>query len=271
MKGLYSKNLQSRYYRVYRFYEIWSLFCIRISMQHFIGCSGFYNKDWKEVFYPKGLPQRKWFEFYCSRFSTLELNTTFYRFPKIEFLQKWYATSPAGFKFSVKAPRLITHYKQLNDCHNLLDDFYNTVQEGLKEKLGTVLLQFPAKTVYSEDFLQRIIQNLNASVNNVIEFRDVSWWNQHVLLTLSAYNISFSGISITNLPEEIITNTALIYYRFHGIPKLYYSQYPTQKIKDFSKELQEKAGGRTAYIFFNNTATLAAINNAMELQRFLAD
>jgi uncharacterized protein YecE (DUF72 family) len=79
-------------------------------MQCYIGCSGFYNKDWKEVFYPNGLPQSKWFEFYCTQFNTLELNTTFYRFPTIEMLKKWYDTSPADFKFSVTAPRLITHY-----------------------------------------------------------------------------------------------------------------------------------------------------------------
>ena len=240
-------------------------------MQHFIGCSGFHNKDWKEVFYPKGLPQKKWFEFYCSRFNTLELNTTFYRFPKIEFLQKWYEASPADFKFSVKVPRLITHYKQLNDCRNLLDDFYNAVEEGLKEKLGTVLLQFPAKIAYSENVLQRIIQNLNISFNNVVEFREVSWWNQHVLTTLSAYNISFSGISIKNLPDEIITNAEIIYYRFHGIPKLYFSQYSKEVIKKFSDELFQKANNKTIYIFFNNTATLAAINNAKELENFLAD
>jgi uncharacterized protein YecE (DUF72 family) len=117
----------------------------------------------KKYFIRKVYLKKKWFEFYCSRFNTLELNTTFYRFPKIEFLQKWYEASPADFKFSVKVPRLITHYKQLNDCRNLLDDFYNAVEEGLKEKLGTVLLQFPAKIAYSENFLQRIIQNLNIS------------------------------------------------------------------------------------------------------------
>src|SRR6476660_2706168 len=123
---------------------MWSCFCIRIYMQYYIGCSGFYNKDWKEVFYPKGLPQRKWFEFYCSRFNTLELNTTFYRFPKIEFLQNWYKTSPPDFKFSVKAPRLITHFKQFNETDGLLNDFYAAIQEGLKEKAGPVLFQLPA-------------------------------------------------------------------------------------------------------------------------------
>ena len=124
-------------------------------MQYHIGCSGFYNKDWKNDFYPNGLAQRKWFEYYCTQFNSLELNTTFYRFPRVEFLQKWYDKSPSDFKFSVKAPRLITHFKQLKDCERLLDDFYSTIREGLKEKLGTVLFQLPAKIIYSEELLLR--------------------------------------------------------------------------------------------------------------------
>ncbi|MEP6597205.1 MAG: DUF72 domain-containing protein [Ginsengibacter sp.] len=105
-------------------------------MQYFIGCSGFHNKDWKGNFYPEGLAQSKWFEYYCSRFNTLELNTTFYRFPRVEFLERWYNKCPAGFVFAVKVPRLISHYKQLKDSARMLNDFYTSVREGLKEKLG---------------------------------------------------------------------------------------------------------------------------------------
>lgn len=238
-------------------------------MQYFIGCSGFYNKDWKEVFYPKGLPQSKWFEFYCSQFNTLELNTTFYRFPKIEMLKKWYDKSPADFKFSVKAPRLITHYKQFNDTEKLLEDFYVTVKEGLKEKLATVLFQLPAKIIYSKDFLQRIIKNIDSSFLNVIEFRNASWRNENVFNQLTKNTISFCGISIKDLPAEIIANTSNIYYRFHGVERLYFSEYSEQTIKNFADELIEKTKNKTAYIFFNNTATMAAINNARQLKSIL--
>ena len=238
-------------------------------MQYFIGCSGFYNKDWKEVFYPKGLPQSKWFEFYCTQFNTLELNTTFYRFPTVDMLQKWYEKSPANFKFSVKAPRLITHYKQFNEVQNLLNDFYTSVREGLREKLGCVLFQLPARIIYSEEFLQRIIENMSGSFYNVIEFRHISWWNQFVYDELAKHNVSFSGISINNLPAEIITNTSTIYYRFHGIKKLYFSEYTKQTIKNFAAELNQHSNTQTAYIYFNNTATVAAINNATQLESFL--
>jgi uncharacterized protein YecE (DUF72 family) len=238
-------------------------------MRYFIGCSGFYNKDWKEVFYPKGLPQSKWFEFYCTQFNTLELNTTFYRFPTTEMLQKWCDKSPADFKFSVKAPRLITHYKQFKDVERLLGDFYHAVHEGLKEKLGCVLFQLPARIAYSEDFLQRIVKNLDNSFINVIEFRDASWWNQHVYNTLAQHNISFCSISIKDLPAEIIVNTSNIYYRFHGIKKLYFSEYTKQTMKNFAGELTGQNNINSAYIYFNNTATTAAINNAKQLKSLL--
>src|SRR5690349_13147184 len=100
------------------------------TIQWHIGCSGFHYKEWKEVFYPKGLPQRKWFDHYCEHFDTIELNVTFYRFPELTSLQNWFHKSPDRFLFSVKAPRLITHYKKFEDCAGLLTDFYTTVRDG---------------------------------------------------------------------------------------------------------------------------------------------
>ncbi len=240
-----------------------------LNMQCFIGCSGFYNKDWKEVFYPKGLAQSKWFEFYCSQFNTLELNTTFYRFPTVEMLEKWYSKSPADFMFSVKAPRLITHYKQFTETENLLNDFYSTVAEGLKEKLGTILFQLPSKIIYSDELLERIVQSVNKNFLNVFEFRNEGWWNKKVFDILASHEISFCGISIKGLPDDIIANSPVAYYRFHGIERLYFSEYSLQTIKNFAAALQHQSKIKTAYIFFNNTATMASINNARQLMSLI--
>ena len=124
------------------------------------GCSGFYNRHWKGVFYPEDIPQSKWFDHYCEHLNTLELNTTFYKFPTPERLQPWYKKSPADFLISVKAPRLITHFKKLNDCERLLDDFYTASSNGLKEKLGCTLFQFPPGFIYSEERLENICNSL---------------------------------------------------------------------------------------------------------------
>src|ERR1700744_2823019 len=135
----------------------WRAFCITAHMKILTGCSGFSYKEWKGSFYPEGTPAKAWFEYYCSRFPTLELNVTFYRFPKAETFQSWYDRSPEGYVFAVKAPRLITHLKQFNDVGRLQQDFYEAAKKGLKNKLGPLLYQLPAKTEYKPATLRRIL------------------------------------------------------------------------------------------------------------------
>lgn len=234
-----------------------------------IGCSGFHYKEWKEVFYPKNVPQTKWFEYYCQHFNTIELNTTFYRFPRVEALQSWYNKSPNIFKFSVKAPRLITHYKTFVDCETLLGDFYASVHEGLADKLGCVLFQLPPKVVYSNEVLRRIIGNLDPSFNNVIEFRDDSWWNTNVYNALKKHKIGFCGISHPKLKDDVIKNNSILYYRFHGVPVLYKSEYTAEYIKEITNEIITAGKYDEIYVYFNNTWGTGALTNARQMQNLL--
>ena len=238
-------------------------------MRYRIGCSGFSYKEWKDVFYPPKLSQKRWFEYYCTRFNTLELNVTFYRFPQLSFLQNWYDKAPHDFVFSVKAPRVITHYKRFIDTEQLLTDFYTTIQQGLKEKLGAVLFQLPASIEYSENILNRIIHQINPAFTNVIEFRHNSWWNNKVYIRLAEKSTVFCGVSHPKLSDDIVANTPVAYYRFHGVPKLYYSEYNTATIEAFSVKLKQLKNISRAYIYFNNTAGMGAINNAEHLKALL--
>jgi uncharacterized protein YecE (DUF72 family) len=234
-----------------------------------IGCSGFHYKEWKEVFYPKNIPQTKWFEFYCQHFNTIELNTTFYRFPRPEALQSWYNKSPQDFKFSVKGPRLISHYKIFIDCERLLGDFYASVYEGLGDKLGCILFQLPKRLLYSEEILNRIIKSLDPSFDNVIEFRDKSWWNKKVYTVLKKYKITFCGISHPTLPDDVIKNNSILYYRFHGVPTLYKSEYTENFIKEITEEIKTSGRFKEASIYFNNTWGTGALANAQQMQNFI--
>lgn len=238
-------------------------------MKWHTGCSGYHYREWKEVFYPPGLPQRKWFEYYSSHFDTLELNVTFYRFPQLKFLQNWYAISAPHFIFTVKAPRLITHYKKFNECDGLLKDFYDTVTAGLGNKLGTVLFQFPPSMQYNAGLLNRIITSLSVEVINVLEFRHSSWWNRGVYSELKKNNIIFAGISHPELPDNIIINNKIAYYRFHGVPAIYYSSYNRDKLKTIADSLLGNRVVKETYLYFNNTATTGAIENAMWLKEYL--
>ncbi|MBA2248701.1 MAG: DUF72 domain-containing protein [Chitinophagaceae bacterium] len=234
-----------------------------------IGCSGFHYKEWKEVFYPKGIPQTKWFEFYSSQFNTIELNTTFYRFPRPEALQAWYHRCPTDFRFSVKAPRLITHYKNFKESESMLGDFYASVYEGLGDKLGCVLFQLPSRLPYSDELLNRIIENVDPSFDNVIEFRHDSWWSKKIYNKLKKHSVSFCGISHPELTDEVIRNTSILYYRFHGVPVLYKSEYKKNIIKKVKEDIKDSGKFSEAYVYFNNTWGMGGINNARHMQEFL--
>lgn len=235
-------------------------------MQWKIGCSGYHFAEWKRVFYPEDIPQKKWFEYYSSHFNSLELNMTFYRFPKLDFLQSWYERAPKDFIFTVKAPRLITHFKRLNEAQEALGNFYATVKEGLKEKLGFVLFQFPSSFVYEEHRLERIVNLLDCTVKNVVEFRHESWWRDNVFESFSQNNITFCSMSHPQLPDAPVRTTESVYYRFHGIPHIYFSKYSGQQLECVAIEIQKMEGVKEAFIFFNNTAEAAAITNAKEFQ-----
>ncbi len=153
------------------------------------------------------MPQNKWFTFYCEHFNTLELNVTFYRFPQLSFLQSWYDRSSSIFSFAVKAPRGITHYKKFISTEKLIDDFYSTVSDGLKEKPGCILFQLPPSYNYTDERVQNIISSLDHSFDNVIEFRHTTWWNMVVYDELAKKSITFCGMSHPLLPDEIIQNT----------------------------------------------------------------
>ncbi len=233
-----------------------------------IGCSGFYYKEWKETFYPKGLPQKDWFKYYCQHFNTIEINATFYKMPSKTSFEKWYNDSPPDFLFTIKAPRLITHYKQLNDCKEVLTDFYLAISEGLKEKLACVLFQFPPTFNFTEKRLKLLLQLLDPNFVNVVEFRHESWWNDEIYSKLSSRRIVFCGQSYpSKLPDEVIKNNALVYYRFHGKPVLYKSEYMIETIQNFI--LQLPANTERIFVYFNNTWGTGALTNAKQLQKFV--
>jgi uncharacterized protein YecE (DUF72 family) len=127
-------------------------------MKWHIGCSGFHYKHWKGSFYPMDLPQKRWFEYYGGQFKTLELNVTFYRFPKLSVLQGRYTMAPVDFRFSVKAAKAITHFKQFHGTVDMLTSFYQTIKDGLQDRLGPVLFQFPPRFHYEEERLNRVRQ-----------------------------------------------------------------------------------------------------------------
>jgi uncharacterized protein YecE (DUF72 family) len=141
----------------------------------------------------------------------------------------------------------------------------------MKEKMGAILFQLPGQFAYSKEKLHKMIEQLDYSFTNVIEFRNEGWWRKDVMQLLKKNNIGFCGVSYPKLPDDAVINTAIPYYRFHGVPKLFYSQYSKAFVKKIYEQLAAKKSAKTIYVYFNNTATQAAINNARYLQTLIKE
>lgn len=234
-------------------------------MEWHIGCSGFHYKDWRGVFYPEKLAVKKWFEYYCQHFKTIELNVTFYRFPQLSFLHNWYQKAPADFRFAVKAPKAITHFKQFHNTARMINDFYETCNDGLQEKLGPVLFQLPPRLGYNGERLERIVKSLNPSFMNVLEFRHISWWCEEVYKALADRNITFCGMSHPTLPDNVIENTSIVYYRFHGVPDLYRSPYSAEFLRKVVDAVKSNKRVKQGWLYFNNDYDAVGVANAKEM------
>jgi uncharacterized protein YecE (DUF72 family) len=235
----------------------------------YIGCSGFYNNDWKGSLYPESAQSKDFLTLYSATFNTVEINSTFYRKPTAKTLLKWYDETPAEFKFFIKIPKAVSHEKRLKDAKEDISEFCKHIQIHLKEKLSGFLYQFPPSFKKSEENIDLILTSLDFNYLNVIEFRHNSWWTDEIFTVLKENNIVFSGVSFPgDLPEEVIINhPEVLYYRLHGKPILYKSEYSS----DFLDALAEKISHseKKVFVFFNNTWGTAAIKNAIYLKGIL--
>lgn len=151
----------------------------------------------------------------------------------------------------------------------MTNDLYNTLKLGLKEKLGSVLFQLPPQLQYSDEALEKIISNINPEFTNVVEFRHPSWWKKKIYKQLQQNNIIFCGHSYPKLPEDVVVNNKVAYYRFHGVPVLYKSSYSNKFLKEVTEALQASKS-KTNFIYFNNTWGTSAINNALFIQKLIS-
>lgn len=232
-----------------------------------LGCSGWYYGHWERLFYPEGLARNKWLEFYAKKFNTVEVNATFYHFPYPNMVKAWYDRTPKGFKFTLKANRMITHVKKLKDVKKLVDSFYR-ISDLLKEKLGCILWQFPPSLKLNLERLENFCNDLNTKYNNVIEFRHKSWYCEDVYKLLKKKKIGYCIVSAPRLPEDIQVTSKVAYMRFHGKSRWYAHNYSKKELQEWVKRIK-KLKARNVYVYFNNDYNAYAVKNCLELKRLL--
>lgn len=235
----------------------------------YIGCSGFSERLWKGFFYPEDLPSKDYLKFYSERLKSVEINSTFYRKPTLKTLTNWHDTTPEDFRFFIKIPKNISHLHRLKETTAETAEFCAHISSGLKEKLAGLLFQLPPSFHYNEENLQRVLDTVEKNFLNVVEFRHNSWWNDEVLNALKKNSIVFTGVSFPkDIPDDVMINSdEVLYYRLHGAPVLFKSEYSEEFLIAISEKIKNFKGEK--YIYFNNTFGTAGIKNALFLQEIM--
>jgi uncharacterized protein YecE (DUF72 family) len=182
-----------------------------------IGTSGYNYPEWRGSFYPAKFPTGKMLPYYAERFSTVEINYTFYRMPSAKTIAGWDAETPAGFSFTLKAPQRITHFARLRDIDEPLRYFLDTIA-GLGAKLGTVLFQLPPNFRKDLDRLGRLLDLLPAGRRCAFEFRHESWLADDVYARLRSANAALcvADTEDATTPLEVTADWGYLRLRDQG-------------------------------------------------------
>ncbi|MCS7199384.1 MAG: DUF72 domain-containing protein [Caldimicrobium sp.] len=236
---------------------------------YYIGTSGWNYVSFKGIFYPRELPSAQWLRFYAQYFDTVELNVTFYRTPRPSTFQKWYEETPSNFVFSVKAPRIITHFKRLREVKEPLIDFLKSLQP-LKEKARALLFQLPPSLSFNRELMEAFLPLLPKDFDIAIETRHQSFQCEEWIEMLRKYNLSLclSDCGKRYASWFEVKTTDFLYLRLHGSKELYVSEYTEEELQSIVAVIK-RLNPKYSYVYFDNTARGFAIKNALRLKELL--
>jgi uncharacterized protein YecE (DUF72 family) len=168
-----------------------------------IGSCAWSFEDWRGVFYPHDLPESHWLEFYAGYFPAVEVDTTFHAAPAEATLRRWAEMTPAGFRFTCKLPRQITHICRLRDCGAELSSFLRAI-ELLGPKLQVILIQLPPSLTPADGkhALRKFLAQLTRDFRFAIEFRHTGWHRPQFIRLVEKYRICWVWSDTTPLNER---------------------------------------------------------------------
>jgi uncharacterized protein YecE (DUF72 family) len=236
-----------------------------------IGCAGWaIPKQYKSLFPQSG----SHLERYAQRLTAVEINSSFYRPHRRTTYEGWAAAVPEGFAFSVKAPKMITHELRLLGADAALARFLGQAS-GLGDRLGPLLFQLPPSLGFDLEAARSFFAALRACHGGAVvcEPRHPDWFAPRANDLLREFRISLVAADppIVDAAAGPGGWNGLLYFRLHGAPRKYYSEYGPDEIERFARQLARAAGGCPAWCIFDNTAAGAAIRNALALQERLRE
>jgi uncharacterized protein YecE (DUF72 family) len=236
-----------------------------------VGISGWTYAPWRGVFYPQRLPHARELTYAAERFSSIEINGTFYCLQRPSSFARWAAATPDDFVFSVKGSRFITHMLRLRNVEQALANFFASGLLLLGPKLGPVLWQFPPNFAFDasllEDFFQLLPRNTmeaaqlgrrhdsrvegrahtetdeNRPLRHAIEIRHDSFFSEDFIRLLRRHRVALVCADTVSWPRLVDATTDFVYCRLHGSRELYASGYGAKAIATWADRIAAWASG----------------------------
>jgi uncharacterized protein YecE (DUF72 family) len=222
-----------------------------------LGTSGWSYKEWEGIFYQKG--ERRKLRAYSRVFKTVEIDSTFYRYPSKGMVMGWLRYSPSDFVFAAKLPKLITHDKKLGlkeDVEADLKAYLDLMRPlQLAGKLGCLLIQLPPKYNYNPENLESFFKLLDPLFKYSVEFRNLTWMRDETWNLLKQYGVAYTNVDEPLLPPKMHLTADFAYFRWHGRGEQPWFDYLYSKkeIDEWVPKVEEAAKRvKKIYGYFNN-------------------
>jgi uncharacterized protein YecE (DUF72 family) len=236
-----------------------------------IGTSGWSYDHWQDTLYPPDLPARDRLSIYTQHFDTVELNSSYYHWPRTASFQNWQRRLPQPFLMSVKASRTLTHFKRLYQP----EEWLAAIAEGvgyLGEKRGVLLVQLPPQFAFDYARLAYFLEQLPTWLKTAVEFRHPSWHQEAVFELLEHHQVAYCIMSGAHLPCVLRATAPFVYVRLHGPDSqhLYGGSYSDDDLRWWAARIQEWGQmQREVFVYFNNDGGGNAVCNAWTLREMV--
>jgi uncharacterized protein YecE (DUF72 family) len=212
----------------------------------YVGTSGYNYPEWKGSFYPDNLAVSKMLAYYSERFSTVEINYTFYRMPTARLVTGWAAQVPADFRFTLKAPKRITHDRKLRDVADLVRGFCEAAAE-LGPQLGALLFQLAPSFKKDLNVFDEFLAVLPPRLCAAFEFRHDSWLDEEVYARLRDRNLALCIADSETRSTPVIATADYAYLRLRD------EGYTEQHIAEWAARVQDLSTHcKDVYVYFKH-------------------
>ena len=237
----------------------------------YLGTSGWRHRQWETSFYPHELAREDQLSYYANQFGCVEVAESFFRLPERHTFASWVEHTPEHFRLTIRAPRIITHYKKLKSCENQVDTLCTRLRD-LGPKIGPVVFQLPSRWRCNVRRLEEFARRLPNQLRYVFEFLDSSWHTRDVYTLLEKHRFGLTVPADAVSKNLLVTTADIVYLRLPSPKSSSTGSYHPQSLRGWAGRAHGwTRKGKVVYLLFDGEDSNAVLKNAQRIRRYLPE